>query len=312
MKRSRTKHGPLQGIRVIDMSRLIAGPYCGTILADLGAEVIKVEPPGGEIARYVDAAIPAINGEAIYALVYNHNKKAITLNWRLSRGRRLLRQLVAKADVLIENFRPGVLELMGLSPRALHRINPQLVIVRISGFGQTGPLSQRLCLDPVAQAMGGLQWVTGFKDGQPVQAGTVLADLLSGVYAIRRHNRSSTPRAHGGRRADGRCRDARQHRVSPKCSNHTHVGDWGRACGIRAAWKQRSIQESGQRLSCKRWHCTDHLHQRRTLCWTLFCNGPCRPGHGRVSIRHTLGQRTITSWMTSLALGLLNSRDWNL
>lgn len=172
---------PFEGLKVLDLSRFIAGPHCGMVLADLGADVVKVEKPGtGEEARSLP---PLVGGESLYQLVFNRNKRGITLNFRDPRAQELLRELVRYADVLIENFRPGTMEKMGCGWDALSAINPRLVMTRISGFGQDGPLAQRPGFDGIAQAMSGLMSITGDPDGPPTEAGTFFVDYATALYS---------------------------------------------------------------------------------------------------------------------------------
>lgn len=172
---------PLDGIRVLDLSRFIAGPYCAMILGDMGAEVLKIEKPvTGEPARNYQ---PQIGGRSAYSLVFNRNKKGVAIDLRQEAGLATLRALCAKADVLVENFRPGTMERMGLGWDELNRINPRLVMVRISGFGQDGPWAQLPAFDGIAQAMGGLMDLNGSADGPPTVCGTYLCDYTAGMYA---------------------------------------------------------------------------------------------------------------------------------
>ena len=166
--------GALEGLRVLDLSRYIAGPYCAMLLADFGADVVKVErPEGGDDARHNH---PQIDGESLYYMALNRNKRGITLNFRHKDAQVLLRKLVAEADVLIENFRPGTMEKMGCGWDELRAINPRLIMARISGFGQDGPLVNEPCFDPIAQAMSGLMDMTGQPDGKPTMIGTYIVD----------------------------------------------------------------------------------------------------------------------------------------
>jgi crotonobetainyl-CoA:carnitine CoA-transferase CaiB-like acyl-CoA transferase len=163
------------------LSRFIAGPFCAMQLADLGADVVKVERAGkGEETRQ---NLPQLNGESLYFMSFNRNKRSMTLDFRNPDDQETLRKLIAKADVLIENFRPGTMEKMGCSWETLRELNPRMVMVRISGFGQTGPLAQRPCFDAIAQAMSGLMSITGQPDGPPTVAGTFMVDYASGLYA---------------------------------------------------------------------------------------------------------------------------------
>lgn len=171
----------LEGVRVLDLSRFIAGPYCAMMLGDMGAEVVKIEPPGeGEYAR---CGLPAVDGQSLYTFMVNRNKKSLAIDLRHPQGLATLKALIAKADVLVENFRPGTMEQMGLGWEAVHALNPRLVMARISGFGQDGPLAQKQCFDGVAQAMSGLMDMTGQPDGPPTMIGSFMCDYTTGMYA---------------------------------------------------------------------------------------------------------------------------------
>lgn len=171
---------PLRGIKVLDLSRFIAGPFCAMQLADLGADVVKVEKKGeGEETRQNQ---PKLNGESLYFMNFNRNKRGIQLDFRDPKDQETLRNLAARADVLVENFRPGTMEKMGCSWETLRALNPRLIMVRISGFGQTGPLSKRPCFDAIAQAMSGLMSITGQPDGPPTMAGTFMVDYVTALY----------------------------------------------------------------------------------------------------------------------------------
>jgi crotonobetainyl-CoA:carnitine CoA-transferase CaiB-like acyl-CoA transferase len=173
--------GALEGLRVVDVSRFIAGPYCAMLLGDMGADVVKVEPPGrGENSR---AFGPKVEGESLYTMVFNRNKRSLALDLRAAEGQALLRELLATADVLVENFVPGTLEKMGCGWDVLHSLNPRLIATRISGFGQTGPMSRNPCFDVIAQAMSGLMDITGETQGRPTMAGTYIVDYSTGLYA---------------------------------------------------------------------------------------------------------------------------------
>lgn len=171
---------PLDGIKVLDLTRFIAGPHCGMLLGDMGADVIKIEKKGtGDDSRHLP---PFINGESIYAMALNRNKRSLTLNFRDPAAQAVLKELVKQADVLLENFRPGTMEKMGCSWEELSAINPRLIMTRVSGFGQSGPYSQRPGFDGIAQAMSGLMGLTGDPNGQPFLAGTFYIDYMSGMY----------------------------------------------------------------------------------------------------------------------------------
>lgn len=172
---------PLDGVTVLEVGQLIAGPFCGQILADFGAEVIKIEPPeGGDALRQWGRR--ASNGAGIWWSVLGRNKKSVTLNLRKPEGQEILRRLAEQADILVENFRPGTMERWRLSHETLSATNPRLIMVRISGFGQTGPYAHRTGFASVGEAMGGLRYVTGFPDRPPVRTGISLGDSLAGLH----------------------------------------------------------------------------------------------------------------------------------
>lgn len=174
---------PLDGIKVVDLSRILAGPYCTQYLGEMGADVVKVEPPGhGDDTR--GWGPPFVGDEAVYYLAANRNKRGIVLDLKSDRGRDALRRLVADADVLVENFRPGTLEKWGIGYAALSAVNPRLIHVSITGFGQTGPYRDRAGYDLVAQALGGVMSLTGEPDGAPAKVGLPVADLNAGTWAI--------------------------------------------------------------------------------------------------------------------------------
>lgn len=171
---------PLNGVRVLDLSRVLAGPWCASLLNDLGAEVIKIEMPGsGDDSR---SFTPHIGGESSYFMQLNHGKKSVTLDLKTAQGLAILKQLVASADVLVENFRPGVTARLGIDYATLQAINPRLVYVSISGFGQQGPLSHKAAYDHIIQAIGGIMQVTGWPDGQPTRVGDAIGDVVAGLY----------------------------------------------------------------------------------------------------------------------------------
>jgi formyl-CoA transferase len=173
---------PLHGVRVLDLSRVLAGPYCTMVLGDLGADVIKVEPPGGDETRAWGP--PFVAGESAYYLCINRNKRGMVVDLKTDEGRVLLRDLAMKSDVLVENFRPGTLARFGLDYETLRSDHPRLVYCSISGFGQTGPLRDRPGYDFMIQAMGGLMSVTGDPDGEPMKVGVAAADMFAGQYAV--------------------------------------------------------------------------------------------------------------------------------
>jgi CoA:oxalate CoA-transferase len=171
--------GKLSGIRVLDLSRVLSGPFCTALLADLGAEVIKIEAPGaGDDSRRFG---PFVNGASVYFALINRNKKSLTLNLKHARARGLVVELARRSDVVVENFRPGVAARLGLDYRALKEANSGLVYLSISGFGQSGPRTDAAAYDLIIQAMSGLMSTTGFPDGPPTCVGESLADLWTGL-----------------------------------------------------------------------------------------------------------------------------------
>jgi formyl-CoA transferase len=174
--------GPLAGLRVIELGTLLAGPFCGQLLGDFGAEVIKVEPPGqGDPMRAWGRE--KAHGKSLWWPVVARNKKAITLDLRQADGQALLRELVAKSDFLLENFRPGTLEKWGLGWAELSAIDPGLVMIRVSGFGQTGPYSRQAGFGAIGEAMGGLRYVVGDPSTPPSRMGISIGDSLAATFA---------------------------------------------------------------------------------------------------------------------------------
>ena len=172
----------LDGVRVLDLTKVLAGPYASMILADLGAEVLKIELPGqGDEARGFG---PFKDGESAYFTSVNRGKKSITIDLRTPGGQKLARDLAGQCDVLIENFRPGSMKRFGLDYETLHEIYPALVYVSVSGFGQTGPYARRPAYDIIIQAMGGIASITGDSGGQPVRVGSSIADLSAALFSV--------------------------------------------------------------------------------------------------------------------------------
>jgi crotonobetainyl-CoA:carnitine CoA-transferase CaiB-like acyl-CoA transferase len=173
---------PLDGITILDLTRVLSGPYCTMLLADMGARVIKVEQPDkGDDTRAWGP--PFLDGESTYFLSINRNKESVTLDFKHPDGQALLERLIAGADVLVENFRPGTLTKRGLDYEALSKKYPRLVYCSISGFGQTGPRSTQPGYDAIMQAEGGLMSITGTADGPPVRLGVAIVDIVSGMFA---------------------------------------------------------------------------------------------------------------------------------
>ena len=170
----------LDGVRVLDLTRVLAGPFCTALLGDLGAEVIKVETPGGDDYRHVPPFDEETGG---LFLLLNRGKKSISLDMRSEAGRQIVRRLASSCDVVVENFRPGVMEQMGLGYTELSQANPRLIYVSISGFGQTGPMGRLPAYDLIIQAMTGFMDVSGEPDGPPMMTGESVADLATGLFA---------------------------------------------------------------------------------------------------------------------------------
>jgi len=176
---------PLTGIRVLDLSRVLAGPYCTMVLGDLGAQVIKVESPEGDETRgWGPPFMGGARGESAYYLCINRNKRSIVVDFRTEEGRGILHELIKRSDVLVENFRPGTLDRFSLDFESASAINPSLIYCSITGFGQTGPLRDKPGYDFIIQAMGGLMSITGEPEGEPMKVGVAVADLFAGQNAV--------------------------------------------------------------------------------------------------------------------------------
>lgn len=173
---------PLEGLLVVDLTRALAGPYCTLMLGDFGARVIKIEvPTGGDDTR--GWGPPFIAGESAYFLGVNRNKESLTLDLKTPEGQQVLGRLIARADVLVENFRPGIMERLGFAYPAVRTLNPGLVYCSISGFGQDGPYRERTAYDLILQGMGGLMGITGEEGGPPVKVGVAVTDIAAGMFA---------------------------------------------------------------------------------------------------------------------------------
>lgn len=175
-----SENSPLTGIRVLEVGNFMAGPFCGMQLADLGADVIKVETPdGGDMVR---STAPFVNGESSNFIRLNRNKRSVALDLKEPRGKEIFRRLAKSADVVIENLRPGAMARLGLDYTQLHGLNPRLIYVAASGWGQDGPLAQLAGLDIMAQSRSGLMSITGEPDGKPVKVGVPICDLVCALY----------------------------------------------------------------------------------------------------------------------------------
>src|SRR5215211_5322000 len=200
--------GPLSGVRVLEFGSLLAGPLCARILGDFGADVIKVESPGdGDPLRHWGQE--PFHGRDLLWTIYARNKRCVTINLRTPDGQQLVRDLARHCDIVVENFRPGTLEKWGLGPEDLKQVNPDLVMVRVSGFGQYGPYSGKAGFGSVAEAMGGIRYLTGYPDQPPTRTGVSLGDSLAALFGVigallalrARENRSNLP-AQGGQVVD--------------------------------------------------------------------------------------------------------------
>jgi len=177
---SERQDGPLAGVKVLDLTRVLAGPYCTMFLGDLGAEVVKIEQPDvGDDTRAWGP--PFVGGESAYFLCINRNKKSVTLDLKSNQAIGLLRRLAEGADVLVENFRPGTMERLGLGERELRAANPRLIYASLSGFGADGPMKDWPGYDLIIQAWGGLMSVTGMPDGEPTKVGVAIVDIVAGL-----------------------------------------------------------------------------------------------------------------------------------
>src|ERR1700731_5056628 len=180
--------GPLNGVRVLDLSRVLAGPWAGQVLADLGADVTKIERPGtGDDTRawgppFLRPEDGAGRGESAYYLSANRGKKSVTIDFNKPEGQMLVRRLAAQSDILLENFKVGGLAKLGLGPEDLLKINPRLIYCSITGFGQTGPYRHQPGYDFLMQGMGGLMSITGAPEGEPLKTGVAVTDLFTGMY----------------------------------------------------------------------------------------------------------------------------------
>ncbi|WP_416899182.1 MAG: CaiB/BaiF CoA transferase family protein [Minwuia sp.] len=174
--------GPLDGIRVLDLTRYVSGPHATQMMGDSGADVVKIEGFAGDGMRMADSKVG--KPDSLLFMTINRAKRSLAIDLRTDDGKAVLRDLAGTADVMVENFRPGVLEQMGFGWDVLHEINPRLILVRVSGFGQDGPWRERASYDPVIQALSGFQELTGAPDGPPTVCGTVVTDYLAGLHAM--------------------------------------------------------------------------------------------------------------------------------
>ncbi len=173
---------PLEGVRILDLTRIVAGPYCAMLLGDMGAEILKVEEPKrGDDTRAWGP--PFVGGESAYFFCVNRNKKGLTLDLKAPKGKEILKALAARCDILLENYKPGTMQKLGLGYEALRDVNPGLIYCAVSGFGRTGPYKDRAGYDVIAQAMGGLMGITGEEGGKPVKVGVAMTDIATALHA---------------------------------------------------------------------------------------------------------------------------------
>ncbi|MDW7669649.1 MAG: CoA transferase, partial [Bacillota bacterium] len=174
---------PLEGIKILELTHVIAAPFCGMLLGDLGADIIKVEKPKeGEYGRIAGPYAP--DGTSLWYPNYNRNKKGITLNFKDPKGKEILEKLIKETDVFIENFRPGLLDSMNLGYKDVKKINPDIIMVSLSGYGQEGPYANKTAFDMTILAIGGLMGLSGETDGVPMKMGTAIADFVAGLYGV--------------------------------------------------------------------------------------------------------------------------------
>lgn len=235
--------GALSHLRVLDLSRVLAGPWAGQILADLGAEVIKVERPGdGDDTRawgppFLKDAYGQSTGEAAYYLSANRNKQSVTIDFTTLEGQRLVRELAVKSDILIENFKVGGLEAYGLDYASLKELNPELIYCSITGFGQTGPYAKRAGYDFMIQGLGGLMSLTGRPEGEegagPVKVGVALTDILTGLYSTVAILAALAHRQHdgGGQHIDMALLDVQVACLANQAMNYLTTGVAGQRLG---------------------------------------------------------------------------------
>jgi CoA:oxalate CoA-transferase len=311
--------GPLQGIRVIDLTRILAGPYCTMVLADLGADVVKVEPPGGDQARRNGPFVPAKDAGGqeygTYFMSINRGKRSIVIDLKQSEGHALLLDLVRDADVLIENFRPGTMENLGLSYETVKAVNPKIIMVDISGFGQTGPYTKRAALDVIVQAMGGMLSITGEPGGGPVRPGVSMGDITAALFstvavlaAIVERDRSGE-----GQRVDMSMLDCQAAILENPLMRYFAVGEMPERIGTR-----HPIVTPVQALKTKDGYVAVAVSDGPSGHWGTFCREIGRPemldddrfsiGWDRTQhydelipvLEEALAQRTTAEWVDAL------------
>ena len=241
----------LDGVRVLDLSQFEAGPSCTEALAWLGAEVVKVEnPKGGEPGRVLGSG-PEPGADAYYFMIYNANKKSVTVNLKSERGLSLVKEMASRADVFVENFAPGAIERLGLGWEAMHALNPRLVYAQVKGFGQGSPYENNLAFDMIAQACGGTMAITGERDGPPCKPGPTLGDTGTGMLLAigilgalyQRHSTGS------GRRVQVAMQDAQLQYIRGAFVQHARNGQPAMRKAPSywpAAWRRRAFTRVSQ------------------------------------------------------------------
>ena len=250
---------PLHGLRVLELGQVLAGPFCGAILAWFGAEVIKVEPPKGgdplRTWRHIE------DGTSLWWYILGRNKKSITADLRQEAGRDLVRKLIARSDVVIENFRPGRMEEWGLGPDDIAKLNPRTILARVSGYGQTGPYAPKPGYASVAEGYGGLRYLTGFPDRPPARANLSLGDSIAGLHAALGILTAVYHRDVNGGAGPGRGRGDRRRHLQPDGIGGARVHERGPRA--RAPRLEGVGHRAEQHVSLRRREVHHHRRQRR-------------------------------------------------
>jgi CoA:oxalate CoA-transferase len=303
--------GPLAALRVLDLTHMLAGPYCTWVLGALGAEVIKVEVPGrGDFTRSV---APFLDDKSIYFLSVNRNKRSVTLNLKRPAGRAALLRLAERADIFVENNRPGAMARLGLDYAAVSKVNPRIIYASVSGFGQTGPYSQRPAFDAVVQAMSGMMSITGDDGGPPVRVGASIGDMGGSLFGAIGILAALADRNVTGRGAyvDVAMFDAQIALLENAVARYLNAGDRPRRLGTRhplvAPFQAFPTKDEPIVI------CVDTEVQWRRLCETidrrdlsehpLFSDGNARTRHHaqlEAELNAALAKRTRAEWLAAL------------
>ena len=306
--------GPLAGVRVLDLTHMLAGPYCTWLLGALGAEVTKVEMPGeGDFTRSI---APFAGGASIYFASVNRNKRSIALDLKQPAGRTALLRLAERADVFAENNRPGVMERLGLDYEAVARINPRIIYASISGFGQTGPYRQRPAFDAVVQAMAGMMSITGEEDGPPARAGASIGDIGASLFGVIGILAALTDRATTGRGAqvDVAMFDSQIALLENALARYLNAGDLPRRLGSRHplitpfqafATKDNPIVICVETEAQWRRFC-EIIGRADLIANPLFSDSNTRTQHHAAlepELQAALSKRSCAEWLAALAAG---------